>query len=246
MSIINHIQHIKAEELLASIPDNSIDLIFTDPPYNISCKTKIFRDYRSGKRGDISFDIASWDYGFNPEYLVKEASRILVDMGSIIVWTSEQLYGLYRELAIKYNLLSKQMLVYVRTNPLPQFRLNGYRQATELMHWSIKGKNKKCNQNFIFGNQREMTNVFKAPICAGKERLKLNGKSHPTQKPLSICRKIIKTHCREGGIVLDPFAGTGTIPYAAMETGRNFIAGDFDKGWVDLANERCKEVQTTF
>lgn len=244
--MLNVIQHIKAENLLASIPDNSIDLIYTDPPYNISCKTKIFRDYRSGKSADISFNFAEWDYNFNPEFLVKEASRILVDMGSIIVWTSEQLYGAYRELAIKYNLLSKQMLVYIRTNPLPQFRLNGYRQATELMHWSIKGKNKKCNDNFIFQTQREMINTFFAPICSGKERLKVDGKSHPTQKPLSICKKIIKTHCRVEGVVLDPFAGTGTIPYAALETGRNFIAGDFDEKWVEAANKRIKEVQLTF
>ena len=245
--MLNYIQHIKAEELLNSIPDNSIDLIFTDPPYNISCKTKLFKDYRSGKREYISFDFAEWDHGtFKPEMLVKEAQRVLVDMGSLIVWCSEQQYGIYRVLAEQYGLQTKQMLVFVRTNPIPMFRLNGYRQSTELMQWIIKGKNKKGNPNFIFGTQRDMVNYFKAPIVGGKERIKVNGKSHPTQKPLSICKKIIRTHCRPEGVVLDPFAGSGTIPYAALETGRNFIAGDFDKAWVDAANERIKEVQLTF
>ena len=279
--MLNTIQHIKAEDLLASIPDNSIDLIYTDPPYNISCKTKIFRDYRSCKRGDISFDFSSWDYGsFQPEMLAKEAARVLVDMGSLIVWCSEQQYGEYRKFIVdmkkgrqiiinmiksiikayspvdlacqslikqeKDYLMVKNMLCWIKTNPLPMFRLNGYRQSFEVMQWSIKGTNKKSNPNFLFGEQKDMVNYFRCPIVAGKSRLKVNGKSHPTQKPLSICEKIIKTHCRVGGVVLDPFAGTGTIPYAALETGRNFIAGDFDKEWVDAANERIKEVQLTF
>jgi len=84
-------------EELEKIPDNSIDLVFTDPPYNIRPKNKIFRDYRSGKNGDISMDFGVWDYSFDPIPFLIESKRVLNEYGSIIVWTSEQLFGKYRD-----------------------------------------------------------------------------------------------------------------------------------------------------
>ena len=222
-------------EILKKIPDNSIDLIFTDPPYNISKKDKIFRDYRSGKNGDISMDFGTWDYNFDPIPFLEESKRVLNDYGSIIVWTSEQLFGVYRDWFAK-NMCPKQLLVWIKTNPLPQFRLIGYRQATELMFWATKNKNTKKNPNFLFLKQEEMTNVFYAPIVGGKERT-----AHPTQKPLSISMEIIRRHCREGGIVLDPFIGSGTIAVAAKRLHRHFIGIEIDPKYVEIANRRLKE-----
>jgi DNA modification methylase len=130
----------------------------------------------------------------------------------------------------------KQLLIWVKTNPIPQFRLVGYRQATELMFWALKNKNKKNNPNFLFKGQREMTNVFYAPIVGGKERT-----SHPTQKPLSITEKIISTHCREGGVVLDPFLGSGTTAVAAQRLKRNFIGIEISSEYCKIANDRLRQ-----
>jgi len=206
-----------ALEELRKIPDSSVDLVFTDPPYNISQKNKIFRDYRNGNNGDINMDFGEWDYNFDIKPFLIECKRILKDNGSIIVWTSEQLYGEYRKWFAE-NMYPKQLLIWVKTNPLPQFRLVGYRQATELMFWALKNKNKQDNDNFIFQGQKEMTNVFYAPIVGGKERTE-----HPTQKPLSITEKIIKRHCVQGGIVVDPYIGSGTTAVACLKLGRKFI-----------------------
>lgn len=222
-------------ELLKQLPDNSVDLVFTDPPYNISQKNKIFRDYRNGKNGDVNMDFGEWDYDFEMEPFLTESKRILKNSGSMIVWTSEQLYGKYREWFAE-NMYPKQLLVWVKDNPLPQFRLVGYRQATELMFWALKVKNTTDNPNFIFQSQSEMTNVFYAPIVGGKERTE-----HPTQKPLSICRKIVQVHCRENGVVLDPYAGSGTIPVACKELGRNFIGVEMDEKYCQIANKRLNE-----
>jgi DNA modification methylase len=219
-------------EVMKQIPDNSIDLIFTDPPYNISKKNKIFRDYTSGKNGNISMDFGEWDYNFQIEPFLIESKRVLRDDGSIIVWTSEQLFGKYRDWFEK-NMYPKQMLIWIKANPLPQFRLVGYRQATELMFWALKKKSTKNNPNFIFLGQEEMTNVFYAPIVGGKERTK-----HPTQKPLSISMEIIRRHCRPGGIVLDPFLGSGTTAVAAKKLGRHFIGIEINPEYVKIANER--------
>ncbi len=82
-----------------------------------------------------------------------------------------------------------------------------------------------------------MTNVFYAPIVGGKERTK-----HPTQKPLSITKEIIKRHCRKNGIVLDPFIGSGTVAVACKELDRNFIGIEINPNYIKLAEERIKEV----
>ncbi len=226
---------------LKYLPDNSIDLLFTDPPYNISCSTKLFKDYRgNGNRTQtiLSFDFGHWDYGFDPLLFLNESIRVLHPTGSWIIWTSEQLYGTYRQWAIDAGMHFKQTLIYRRTNALPQFRKIGYRQATELMCWISKKPIGKNNPNFIFQSQEEMTNVFDAPICGGKERT-----AHPTQKPLSICQKIIKTHCRPRGVVLDLFSGSGTIALAAYSTGRNFIAVEQEEKWNKIAEKRIREYQ---
>jgi len=240
MENINKIICGDAVEEMKKIPDGSIDLVFTDPPYNISQKNKIFRDYRNGKNGDINMDFGEWDYGFQIEPFLEESKRVLRDDGSIIVWTSEQLFGDYRRWFAE-NMYPKQMLVWIKLNPLPQFRLVGYRQATELMFWALKNKNTKNNPNFLFQSQKEMTNVFYAPIVGGKERLK-----HPNQKPLSITKEIIKRHCREGGIVLDPFLGSGTTAVAALSLGRNFIGIEKNLEYCKMAEERIRALDKNF
>jgi len=222
-------------EVLKEFPDESIDLVYTDPPYNISQKNKIFRDYRSGKRADINMDFGRWDYNFEIIPFLEQSKRVLNEYGSVIVWTSEQLYGKYREWFEK-NMYPKQLLIWEKLNPLPQFRLVGYRQATELMFWALKKKNTKSNPNFNFKSQKEMTNVFCAPIVGGKERKW----GHPTQKPLKVCKQIVDIHCRESGIVLDPFTGVGTICVAAKELNRKWIGIEMDEEYCRRAKERLK------
>lgn len=224
-------------DVLKDIPDNTINLVFTDPPYNISEKNKIFRDYRNGKNGDIRMDFGEWDYSFAPEPFLKEIKRVLDDSGSIVVWTSEQLYPVYHNW-FNENMHVKQLLVWVKSNPLPQFRMCGYRQTTELMIWASKNPIGKNNPNFIFQSQEEMTNVFHAPIVSGKNRTE-----HPTQKPLSITEQIIKTHCREGGMVLDPFSGSGTVGVACLKLGRHYYMIEKEKKWFDIAENRLKNTR---
>jgi len=223
-------------EVMKQFEDKSFDLVFTDPPYNVSQKNKIFRDYRNGKKADINMDFGEWDYNFNPVPFLQESKRLLGENGSVVVWTSEQMYGEYRRWFAEH-MYPKQLLVWVKTNPLPQFRLVGYRQATELLFWALKNKNTKDNPNFRFQTQSEMTNVFYAPIVGGKERTE-----HPTQKPLSITEKIIEIHCKEDGLILDPFMGSGTTLVAAKKLNRRAIGIELNKDYCDLAVRRVKEV----
>ena len=217
-------------EILKTLPSESVDLVFTDPPYNISQQGTALVDTRTGEDRNITRDYGAWDYNFDPVPFLTECKRILKPNGSIIVWTSEELFAKYR-VWFAENMYPKHLLVWVKTNPIPQFACVGYRSATELMFWAAKD-----NPNFIFQNQKDMTNVFYAPIVGGEERT-----DHPTQKPLSITEKIIKTHCREGGVVLDPFMGSGTTGVGCVHTGRDFIGIELDKKWFELAQKRITD-----
>lgn len=226
---------------LKEIPDESVDLCFTDPPYNVSQPKKIYRDYRTGRRGDIHFDYGAWDYNYDPIAFLNEAKRTLVPGGSFIIFTSEQLYGTYRNWAENDpEMLTKQMIVWEKTNPLPNFRKVSYRQATELLIWISKGKISRTNPNFIFTTQEATKNVKHFPICGGGERIKRpdTNRAHPNQKPLALCREIISTHCRPNGLVIDPYCGVGSICIAARQLDRHFIGNDFDPIYIQMAQQR--------
>jgi DNA modification methylase len=68
-----------------------------------------------------------------------------------------------------------------------------------------------------------------------------NGKQHPTQKPIDLMERIVKTSSKEGGIILDPFMGSGTTAIACINTNRNFIGFEIDKHYCDIANERIRK-----
>jgi len=248
-------------DILPQLPPESVDLHFWDIPYNISCKTKIFRDYRQAngtkKSANISFNFdekseKQWDHDFDPIPILDASIASLHSTGSWIIWCSEQQYGTLRQWGLDRGFHPRQMIIWVKSNPLPQFRLTGYRQATEiaiqiskepekithLMIWIAKGPIGRKNPNFIFTHQNEMTNVIYAPIVSGKEKT-----GHPTQKPLSVCQKIIKTHCKTGGTVFDGFSGSGTSAEAAYSLRRNFIAVEQQDCWNKIAQQRIRDYQ---
>jgi len=218
--------------ILKNLPEKSIDLVLTDPPYNISQKNKIFRNYRNGKQADISFDYGEWDYGFDVLPVLEETKRILKDFGQWIIFCSEQQIGMYRKW-LGENGHFKQIIIWEKTNPLPQFRKCAYRQATEIIMWAYKNKPPKKEQHFNFLSQEEMKNIFKIPICGGNERTK-----HPTQKPLKLVIELLKRHSFENDLVLDPFLGSGTTAVACKMLGRRFIGIEINEEYYNIAINR--------
>ena len=226
-------------EVMKGIPDKSVDMILTDPPYNISQKNKIFRDYRSGKRADINFDYGEWDYNFDILPILIESKRILKEYGQWLIFCAEQQIGMYRKW-LGNNGHFKQLIIWEKLNPLPQFRKCGYRQATEIIMWAYKNKPKKIEQHFNFLKQEEMKNIFRFPICGGKERTK-----HPTQKPLGLITELLKRHSFKDDIILDPFLGSGTTAVACKETGRDYIGIEKDKEYCEIARRRIRAIPET-
>ena len=220
-------------DALKEIPDNSIDLILTDPPYNIA-------KYSTGNlkfdwRSDINNDLAEWDLKeLHPRDLLDEFKRILKPTGNIFIFCSYNIIGEYHRV-FDPEFDTFQFMVWHKTNPVPNFRKSSFLNSCELI---VGCWNKGHTWNFT--NQKEMHNFIEAGICMGRERLKdADGKSlHPTQKPISVLNKIVTIASNENDIVLDCFNGVGSTGVAALKNNRRYIGLEIDKTYMDATKKR--------
>ena len=213
-------------ELLATLPDNSLDAIVTDPEYGTASKTKV------QKRGNklVEFNI-SWDGSF-PTAWIALATKKLKPGGSLISFTdNKRVETLWN--ALKANGLNPlQNLYWYKTNPPPQPRKN-FQSAIETAVFA-----RKPGKIIYWGGGGATPNVFQYPIVTGPERT-----AHPTQKPVPVMRWLISLVCPVGGVVCDPFAGSGTTCEAAWLRGRNYIGMEFDPEYHAIATARLANVQ---
>lgn len=227
-------------EALKNIPDNSIDLILTDPPYNIA-------KYSTGNlkfdwRSEINNNVAEWDLiQLCPDDLVSEFKRILKPTGNIFIFCSYNIIGDYHK-AFDPVFDTFQFMVWHKTNPVPNFRKSSFLNSCELI---VACWNKGHTWNFT--KQSEMHNFIECGICMGKERVKdENGKNlHPTQKPVKVLKRIIEIASNENDTVLDCFSGVGSTGVAALEMNRKYIGIEIDEKYCDEAKKRIlKTVKT--
>jgi len=220
-------------DLIKDIPSESVDLILTDPPYNLS-------PYSTGNiklpwRKEINNDLADWDKkAFNPIDWVYEFKRILKYSGNIFAFTSYNLLGKWHE-AFDSEFDTFQFMVWHKTNPIPKVRRAGFLNSCELIvcMWN-KG------HTWNFSNQKEMHNFIETPICMGSERVK--NPVHPTQKPLKVLEFIIRIASNRNDVVFDPFMGVGSTGVAALLNGRNFIGIEIDEYYFMAAEKRMQSV----
>lgn len=223
--------------VLKEIPDHSIDLILTDPPYNIAQYStgNICFDWRS----DINNDLAEWDLNeLDPADLVGEFKRILSPTGNIFIFCSYNLLGDYHK-AFDPEFDTFQFMVWHKTNPVPNFRKSSFLNSCELI---VSCWNKGHTWNFT--TQRDMHNFIECGICMGRERIKdENGKNlHPTQKPVAVLKKIISIASNENDIVLDCFNGVGSTGEAALRLNRRYIGVEIEKKYIDATIHRLNNL----
>ena len=239
-----------AFEILPTLKDKSVDLIFVDPPYFMQTDGELIRV--EGKKFDginekwDKFDSFCEYDEFSINYL-KECKRILKDNGSI--WVIGSFQNIYRIGKIMQDLgfWIINDIIWKKTNPTPNFKGTRFTNSHETLLWCVKDKNAKYTFNYKtmkhLNGGKQMGSVWEIPVCSGSERIKINGKkAHPTQKPQKLLYNIILATSKIDDVVLDPFMGVGTTPAVAKMLGRRYIGIEKEEKYFNLAKKRVEEI----
>jgi site-specific DNA-methyltransferase (adenine-specific) len=236
-------------EILKNIPENSIDMIFADPPYFLSSGSFTCQNGQmvSVKKGnwDLSNGMEK-NFEFQLEW-IKACRRVLKPNGSI--WISGTYHSIYQcgfALEInKFHILND--IAWFKPNASPNLSCRFFTASHETLIWARKEKKAKHTFNyeqmkngdwpedFIKKPNNQMRSVWS--INTPKPIEKTFGK-HPTQKPIDLLRRIVLASTNRGDLVLDPFTGSSTTGLASFLYGRNFIGIDTEKEYLELSKKR--------
>lgn len=205
-------------ELMKDIPDGSVDLVLTDPPYGIDFQS----NFRKNKFNKIENDIA-----VNAEFL-DECKRVLKDTGAFYCFTRWDVYPSWIEQISKRFKVKNCIVWFKRGGGLGDLK-KGYIYNHEFIIYCAE-KNHRLNgkrRNDVFEFAKDAPSTY----------------VHPTQKPISLLKEIIERSSNEGGVVLDCFMGSGSTGVACVNTGRNFIGIELDERYFNIAKKRIEEAQ---
>lgn len=225
-----------ALKLHSKIDDGSIDLILTDPPYNISSDIKITRNGgKFGKAKDINLNFGEWDRGIiKPDIWIPLYVPKLKDNGIFISFVGKREAELMMQTLEEHGMFIRHLGAWVKTNPPPQARKVKWANGLEFFVIATKNKGTGHHYNYKEGHHPD---YIISPICMGKERY-----NHPTQKPERVAYDLIKWWSYPGDLVLDPFMGTGTFPYMAKKLGRHYIGIEQNRDYYNIAVKRLDKL----
>lgn len=236
-------------EAMRSLPDNSVDCIFADPPYNLQLGGELNRP--DGSQVDAVTD--HWDQfdsfaiydTFTRDWLT-EARRVLKPDGAL--WVIGSYHNIFRVGSILQDLgfWILNDIVWRKTNPMPNFKGTRFTNAHETLIWASQGEKARYHFNYramkTLNDELQMRSDWVMPICAGAERLKHDGhKAHPTQKPEALLYRVMLATTEKGDVVLDPFFGTGTTGAVAKRLGRHWIGCEREDFYRDIALARIEK-----
>ena len=247
---LNQILHGDCIEILRSLPENSVDLIFADPPYNLQLQNDLYRpDMTKVDAVDDGWDKFEnfKDYDeFTREWLSASQS-VLKETGTI--WVIGSYHNIYRVGTIMQDLgfWILNDILWIKNNPMPNFRGVRFTNAHEIMIWAQKKKGSKYTFNHqsmkALNDDLQMRSDWTIPLVTGKQRIKSNGtKAHSTQKPEGLLYRVIVASSNPGDVVLDPFFGSGTTGAVAKKLGRNWIGIERDRKYIKVAQKRIDAV----
>jgi site-specific DNA-methyltransferase (adenine-specific) len=238
-------------EVLAGLPEKSVDLVFADPPYNLQLQADLFRPNMTkvdavNDAWDHFSSFAAYDV-FTRAWLAA-CRRVLKDEGTL--WVIGSYHNIYRVgtalMDLDYWILNDT--VWIKVNPMPNFRGARFTNAHETLIWAQKVRGAHYTFNYrgmkALNEDLQMRSDWYLSLCTGKERLKINGaKAHPTQKPEALLYRVILASTRPGDVILDPFFGTGTTGAVAKTLHRHFVGVEREARYTRLARSRIEAVQ---
>ena len=239
-------------EILNSLPEKSIDLIFADPPYNLQLQNELHRPNMTKVAAvndpwDQFSSFESYDK-FTREWLAA-CRRILKPTGTI--WVIGSYHNIFRVGTIMQDLgfWILNDVIWVKTNPMPNFRGVRFTNAHETMIWASSGKGKKYTFNYQamkgLNEEKQMrSDWWLLSLATGFERLKdeHGRKTHSTQKPESLLYRVILSSSNPGDVILDPFFGSGTTGAISKRLHRNWIGIERETKYIKAAKKRIDAV----
>lgn len=250
--------------LMNQLPENSIDMIFADPPYNLS------NDGFSVQAGKmVSVNKGDWDKskGFENDYKfhyewIKAARRVLKPGGTL--WVSGTYHSIYQcgfaLQTLNYHILND--VSWFKPNASPNLSCRFFTASHETLIWARKDKKSKHTFNYLEmkngdwhlrdsfkREEKQMRSLWHIDDDndvwvhgTPKQDEKKFGK-HPTQKPFELLKRIILSSTKKGDIILDPFTGSSTTGIAAVAYGRKFVGFDLDKSYLDMSIKRFNSIK---
>ena len=242
-------------ELLAKLPEASVDLIFADPPYFLSNGGTTCA---SGKRAPV--DKGRWDnsgglatdHEWNRRWL-EACRRVLKPSGTIWVsGTQHVIFSIgFAMQQLGFHLLNT--ITWFKPNASPNLACRFFTHSTEIVLWASPARTKPLAHTFHYREMKaenggkQMRDLWQLPEPDGQQVIwslptppkseKRFGK-HPTQKPRSLLDRIVRAGSSPGELVLDPFNGSGTSAVAALSAGRRYLGIDRDTSYLDLTRRR--------
>lgn len=212
-------------ELMKELPDESIDLIVTDPPY--------LMNYKTGRRKDKNHKFCKEIAGDDDEELIKnyivECYRIMKNNTAMYMFCNSNKVDFFKQELEKYFTI-KNIIVWVKNNHTAGDLIAQFGKKYELIFLVNKGR---CP----IRNGR-ITDVWEFAKVSGNNLL------HQNQKPLELIQQCIEKHSDEGAIVFDGFMGSGTTAVACVKTGRHYIGYELDTEYFNIACKRLDEVES--
>jgi len=221
----------EALDFLRGLEDSSVDLLLTDPPYNVELEYDEYSD-----------DLAPEEYWSWMEEIFQEVERVLKPSGCAAVVTPHNRLRKWLSLVDDSGLreLNGSPVIWHRPNHVG-FQSRGYNHTTYPIH-------------VLAGEEHEVLNPPKSSgvttfnfVKATGPQSDFNGvqeKVHPAQQPVRVYEKFVLKNCPSGGLVVDPFLGSGTSAMAAKKWGRNFKGCDISREYIEKARERVSKVST--
>ena len=225
-----NIYNVDCLDLISKMIKNKIivDAIITDPPYNVS------RNHQLGysNMGRSGMNYGSWDYDFDQIKWLKNISKIVKPGGTVIIFNNWKNMGDIAKELEKHGFIIKDIIRWIKNNPMPRNIDRRYVNDYELAIWVVK-------EGAPWTFNKPKLNPYLRPEF--KTGVGIGNRIHPTQKNLTLIEKIIEIHTKEGDIIFDPFLGSGTTAVAAINYKRKIIGSEIDEKYYKKAIERIKQ-----
>ncbi len=238
-------------DVLARLPERSVDLIFADPPYNLQLRQALWRPNMTrvdavDDAWDRFDDFAAYD-AFSRAWL-SACRRVLKESGTL--WVIGAYHNIYRVGALMQDLgfWILNDIAWIKTNPMPNFRGVRFTNAHETLLWATKTQGARYTFNHHamkeLNDDLQMRSDWHLPICSGRERLRTaqGDKAHSTQKPEALLYRVILASSQPGDVVLDPFFGSGTTGAVAKKLHRRWIGIEREPAYIQAAQQRIDAI----